>query len=183
MSLTTQDTGLHWFALSVRGNKVFEARDELAPDCADTYVPVAIRTDASGHRVPAPAVSRLLFVRTTAEQVLALEARAAADPRRCQFFIYRNMARTAPQVIPEAQMRMFILVSSAGEADLVYLDPDTMPPYRTGQRVRVIEGIFSGAEGYVRRVRRDRRVVVEIEGLCAVALPFLHHTFLQPVNE
>lgn len=174
---------LHWFALSVKNNKVFDARDELSPDCDDVYAPVSVRVDASGRKVPCPAVSRLLFVRTTLGHILELEQLAAADQRRCRFFVYRDAMREAPQIIPEGQMRMFMLVSSAGDADLVYLAPETMPAYRKGQRVRVIEGVFKGAEGYVRRVRRDRRVVVEIEGLCAVALPFLHHSFLQPVNE
>lgn len=182
MQSPSGEGAFRWFALSVRNNKVFDARDELAPECDDVYAPVSVRVDASGRRVPCPAVSRLLFVRTTRDKIMELERRAAADHRRCGFFVYRDVQRREPQVIPEGQMRMFILVSSAGDADLVYLSPDAAPSYRQGQRVRVIEGVFKGAEGYVRRVRRDRRVVVQIEGVCAVALPFLHHSFLAPVD-
>lgn len=170
-----------WYALSVRNNKVLEARDQLAAACAETYVPMAVREDARGRIVPCPAVSRLLFVRTTSDALVELEKISVVVPGRYPFFVYRGLDRR-PQRIPESQMRMFMLVSSAGpDAGLVYIDPLPAPTLKSGQRVRVTEGVFRGTEGYVRRVRRDRRVVVQIEGLCAVALPFIHASFLQPL--
>ena len=48
--------------------------------------------------------------------------------------------------------------------------------------VRVTEGPFRGAEGYVKRIRRDRRLLVSIEGIVAVATAFIEPQFLEEIS-
>ena len=43
-------------------------------------------------------------------------------------------------------------------------------------------GVFEGAEGVLVRVKGDRRVVVAIEGLVAVATTFIHPSMLEKIN-
>ncbi|MCM1035924.1 MAG: UpxY family transcription antiterminator [Bacteroides sp.] len=168
-----------WYALNVRPGREFDTRDRLSSLVDAVYLPLAQTIDSRGHKVERPAVSRLLFVQAPAGQLLDLEREALQSGR--PFYIYRDAGHTTPQAIPDSEMRMFMLVSSAPDAGLLFIDtPGTA--YATGQRVRVTDGIFKGAEGRVRRVRRDRRVVVQIEGICAVALPFLHSSLLQPLD-
>ena len=172
----------HWFALSVYRNKVFEARDYFKSAGYITYLPIVQTLDAQHRTVECPAVSRLLFVKTTIESIISEERLSLSASDHCpRFYIYRCADRQTPQIIPEPQMQMFILVSSAGESDLVYYSLNGAQNYKQGDHVRVIDGIFKDAEGYVRRVKDDRRVVVEIEGICAVALPFIHYRFLQKI--
>ena len=168
-----------WYALSVRPGREFDVRDRLAPLVDSVYLPLTVATDARGKRIERPAVSRLLFVRADASVLLELERESLEKGR--PFYIYRDVEHTAPQPIPDAQMRMFLLVSSAPDAGLLYIGTPGAQ-YAAGQRVRVTDGIFKGAEGRVRRIRRDRRVVVQIEGICAVALPFIHASLLQPLD-
>ena len=65
---------------------------------------------------------------------------------------------------------------------LLYLDPSE-PALRKGTRVRIIGGVFAGVEGEFVRVRNDRRVVVSIDGVMAVATTFIHPSLVEPIIE
>ena len=49
--------------------------------------------------------------------------------------------------------------------------------------MRVLEGPLKGAEGYVKRIRKDRRLLVSIEGFIAVATSFIPFQFLEKVSD
>jgi transcription antitermination factor NusG len=49
--------------------------------------------------------------------------------------------------------------------------------------VRIIGGMFAGAEGVFVRVKGDRRVVVNIEGLVAVATTFVHPSMIEKITD
>ena len=53
--------------------------------------------------------------------------------------------------------------------------------FRKGERVRVTGGIFEGVEGEFIRVKNDRRVVVSIRGVMAVATTFIHPSLIEPI--
>ena len=52
-----------------------------------------------------------------------------------------------------------------------------------GDRVRVTEGVFKGAEGYITRVHGTKRFVVVIEGIAAVATSYIPGKFLEKLTE
>jgi hypothetical protein len=47
----------------------------------------------------------------------------------------------------------------------------------------VLEGPLKGAEGYIKRIRKDRRLLVAIEGFIAVATSFIPFQYLEKVPE
>ncbi len=88
----------------------------------------------------------------------------------------------APARIPPSEMAIFRLVTSSGESGLEYLS-DNQGRYTVGQRVRVLQGPFKGAEGHICRIRGNRRLVVSINGICAVATSYVPACFLQKLPE
>ena len=48
--------------------------------------------------------------------------------------------------------------------------------------MRVIGGQFKGYEGHVQRVKKNKHVIVKIEGVCLVMLPFIHPDLLEPID-
>ena len=52
---------------------------------------------------------------------------------------------------------------------------------RSGVRVRVTEGPFKGAEGYIKRIKGNRRLIVSIEGVVAVATTYIPGCFLEKI--
>ena len=56
--------------------------------------------------------------------------------------------------------------------DVIYLQ-EISAKLREGQRVRVKVGPFEGVEGTVIRVKKSRRVMVELPGMLAIATTFV----------
>lgn len=194
---------LGWYALKVFFNKVFDIEDLLAGAGFETYIPVRkvelkgeeflrvkkrlalqddLRNDRKyeqlGPRIykREPVVTSLLFVRAGEKDVPWI-----TDQVEGRGFVYRTADRKRPSVIPDRQMAMFRLVASSGEDGLEFFSDERLVNYAQGDRVRVKEGPLKGAEGYIKRIRRDRRLLVAIEGFVAVATSFIPPELLEKV--
>ena len=198
-----EESTLHWYALKVFFSKVFEMEAALSEMDLETYIPVRkVQLKGEEHLRAArrlatpdetrrdnqylqagpvifkrePIVTSLMFVRAPEEKLPAISERVFGKG-----FIYRTADGTRPSVIPDKQMAMFQLVCSSGEQGLEYYSDEDMTRYKSGDRVRVLEGPLKGAEGYIKRIRKDRRLLVAIEGFIAVATTFIPPQFLEKV--
>jgi transcription antitermination factor NusG len=125
-----------------------------------------------------PVVNSLLFVRTTDEGILQVSK--AYDGKG---FVYKTVDRKKPYVIPDREMAIFRMVTSSGAGGLKFFSDESLTRYKQGDRVRVTEGLLKGAEGYVKRIGKDRRLLVSIEGFVAVATSFIPLKYLEKVPE
>ena len=82
--------------------------------------------------------------------------------------------------VPLEQMRSFMLVTGTEDERLMLVQEQSVE-LKAGTRVRVTGGIFAGAEGILTKVAgaRERRVVVRIEGLVAVATPHIERELIE----
>lgn len=175
----------HWYALSVYGNKVLTMDETLRDLGFKTYVPVVetLRPyrDGKARKVTVPAVSRLMFVHSDAEKILGLE-----QDERYPIHIYRTLETNPYErkliVIPDRQMQTFMLVSGSNTSGLEYFSERDLT-FKPGSHVRVIDGPFKGCEGHIKRIKGNRRLVVEIEGICAVATGYIPSPFLEYIPD
>jgi transcription antitermination factor NusG len=100
--------------------------------------------------------------------------------------IYRCADSTEPAPIPEEEMRMFILVTSATDgSDVDLLGESLLGPdpkvfdFKPGEKVRVTEGPFKGAEGVIKRIKKDRKLLVAVQGVVVVAISNIPARFLE----
>ena len=196
---------LRWYALKVFYNKVFEIEDELIRAGLETYIPVR-KDELKGdefHRIrkrlATPDESRndrryeqagpkiykrvtivasLLFVRCPDVSLPWIES-ILYD----RGFIYKTADRKKPSVIPDRQMDMFRLVTASGDENLEFFSDESITRYAQGDKVRVKAGPLKGAEGYIKRIRRDRRLLVAIEGFIAVATSYIPPQLLEKVSD
>lgn len=98
-----------------------------------------------------------------------------------KIYFYLNPERKYPEPIPERQMNNFILVTSVSD-DLIPLGEVTQELLK-GDKVRVIGGLFEGAEGVIKRIKGDHRLIVSIDCFTAVATCFIRSDFLEKINE
>lgn len=83
--------------------------------------------------------------------------------------------------MPDEQMDLFMKICSIKDSGLEYLGEDG-PQFHQGDRVRVIDGIFKGFEGHIKRIKHDRKLIVTIEGVAAFATRFIPPAFLEKIN-
>ena len=78
-------------------------------------------------------------------------------------------------IVPNKDMRRFIAVSGTYNDHLLYFQPDELNLSK-GAKVRVIGGEFAGQEGIFLKVKgvRDRRVIIQIQGVIAVDMATIH---------
>ena len=85
--------------------------------------------------------------------------------------------------VPEEQMHNFMLITGTEDERLMLLQPESVD-IALGTRVRITGGLFAGAEGVLIKVAgaRDRRVVVKIDGVAAVATPKIEKELLEIIE-
>ena len=144
-------------------------------DC-ECYVPkqevVTVNSDGKKVCHLRPAIAGLLFLKVADSQVRHIKDKINGHA------MFYPAPDGSPAMIPEREMVMFRLVTSAHADGLEYLS-DNSADYSVGQRVRVVQGPFRGAEGVIRRIRGNRRLVVSISGICVVATSYIPASFLE----
>lgn len=177
MNQTQLTNSTSWYAIRTR--EPLRAEKELAPMCDEVFYPTTVVKTVYGKNRPRPIIPHVLFVRTVGRRLLALEHQGRVHPDgNLPFWIYRNPGTSEIQPIsPRSITLLRLIVSDTSEPARVY-NPTTFTP---GQPVRIVGGIYKDYEGFVKRIGRKRHVVVEIEGLCMVALPHIHPDLLQPL--
>lgn len=87
-----------------------------------------------------------------------------------------------PMIIADKQMQSFIAVAGSPDEQVIYLD-SVQANLKKGDRVRVTDGIWKGTEGVLVRIKRNKRVLVYIQGIVAVATTYIHPSLLEIINE
>lgn len=154
---------VRWYAIKVYYNRMTQLREQLTVDGIRFFIPSM--------------VSSLLFVQASKDYLIQFE-----EGYRGRLWVYRDLLTGKPSAIPEREMEVFIFVCTAGQQGLSYLGEDK-PEYHKGDRVRVTNGVFKGAEGYIKRIKKDRRLVVSIRGVVAVATSYIPPQFLEIISE
>lgn len=129
--------------------------------------PASYKTAAQTKLVPA--VSNLLFVRGEQDDLYEFfKGIGEGCPAR---FIWDKVTRN-PVTVSDKAMADFITVSNAMLEDTIYLT-ELNSTLREGQKVRILEGPFKGVEGRIVRIRRSRRILVELPGMLSIAATFI----------
>ena len=122
-----------------------------------------------------PAVGNLCFAYSTRAELEDF-IRGYGDTSPVHF--YWDRTANKPLTVPEKAMNDFIAVSSTLDEDLIYITEITSK-LREGQTVKVKEGPFKGVEGKVVRIRKSRRILIELPGMLAVATTYIQPEYLE----
>ncbi len=175
-SSTETSNTTNWYALKVFYNRVAKIETLLKGRDIESYIPMkSVEQVVAGHKVRRrkPAISSLMFMRCSEAEASDLQKTLMGE-----VMVYRNRGERQPTAIPDNEMQMFIRVTSIDELGMEYLG-ESGEEWTTGDRVRVTGGIFQGAEGYIKRIKGNHRLVVAIEGIIAVATSYIPTCFLE----
>ena len=155
---------MNWYAAKVFFNRTAPLIAELDSEGTEYFWPREV-------------IPSLLFIHTTQQEITQFGSRHYE-----RLWVYKMVGTRTPSVIPDREMEVFRFVVTAGRDGLELLGDDK-PEYHEGDRVVVTGGPFKGAEGHIKRIKKDRRLVVTIRGVVAVATTFIHPSLLKRVDE
>lgn len=157
-----------------------KVKRELDSMRIENFLPMKYRMVTRGERRVkelVPAIHNLIFVNITASDLKEYKATTTLPIRYIM-----NRETREPIVIPQQQMDNFIAVAGNETEQLIYLEPN-IANFKKGDKVRITGGVFEGAEGYFMRIKGDRRVVVCINGIAAVATTFIHPSLVEKIDD
>ena len=180
--MTTTEVQQQWFALRVTYCRELKVQKILEEKGIRTFVPMRmIREERDGKivRRHVPAVNNLVFA-CADQQTLYEYIRSEGEYSMTRFIWDRSTRR--PIMVPAKQMEDFIRICASGDDDTLFLS-ELDEKLRNGTRVRVVFGPLAGVEGRVVRIRKSRRILVELPNLLSVASTYVPLEYLEPLPE
>ncbi len=169
-----------WFAIRVTYHRELKVKEDLESRGITCFVPMQYRREERNGvmlKRLVPSVHNLIFVYIKPSDMAEYKKTSDMPIRYIM-----NRETRKPITVPTREMENFIKVAGTFEEKLIYLNPD-LGDFAKGERVRIIGGMFAGAEGVFVRVKGDRRVVVNVEGLVAVATTFVHPSMIEKITD
>ena len=177
-----------WFPMRVTYQREMKVKAELDRLEIENFIPMTYRFtesrkqgDTELRRELVPAINNLIFVHSTKERISELKvSNELLEPLRYMIDQTAGEAHTI-MTVPDKQMENFMRVASVTDDSVMFLDETTIVG-KEGKRVEIMGGPFEGVTGVIRRVKRCKRVVVELEGIACVAIAFVPVGLLKEIE-
>ena len=169
-----------WYAIRVTYNRELKVKEDLDARGITNFVPMQYRREERGGVMVkrlVPSVHNLIFINMTPSEMTEYKKTTTLPIR---YIMDRETHK--PITVPNREMENFIKVAGTYDEKLIYLNPDP-GDFTQGERVRVIGGEFAGAEGIFVRVKGDRRVLINIPGVVAVASTYVHPSMIEKITD
>lgn len=160
------------------------AQMQMEEQGIECYVPLKrVRRMVRGRLVwkPEAALHNYIFVHSSLDVIKNIKTK---DIPYLRYLMGTGLdGQRKPLYVRDDDMKNFIAITSQETEKIKYLDPDFID-LKVGDRVRVLEGPFKGLEGVYMRTagRHEKRVVVKIMGLVAVATPALRSASVEKIE-
>ena len=170
----------HWYAMRVTYSREVQMKDQLEQRGIECFIPMRYHTRViRGRKVKIlkPVIHNLLFAHASKTEIQ--EAKKYYE--YLQYMIDREHQKI---IVPDAQMQTFIAVAGTYDDQLIWINPEDLN-LKKGTRVRITAGHFAGQEGTFVKVKgaRDKRVVIAVQGVIAVAMATLHPSLIEVIKD
>ena len=169
-----------WYAMRATYRREPDAMRLLEKENLGCFVPMQYKISIKKGkkvRVLVPVVHNLLFVHARPSELKRVKSQVA-------YLQYITDTRSGQKIIiPDNEMQRFIAIAGSYSDHLLYFQPDELNLSK-GTRVRITGGDFEGQEGIFLKVKgsRDRRVVIAIQGVIAVAMATIHPDLIEVIK-
>ena len=169
-----------WFAMRATYRRELEAMHLLEKANLGCFIPMQYKISIRrGRKVRAlvPVIRNLVFVHARPSEVQRFKSQIT-------YLQYITDTRSGQKIIiPDHDMRRFIAVAGTSNDHLLYFQPEELNLSK-GTKVRITGGDFEGQEGVFLKVKgaRDRRVVIAIQGIIAVAMATIHPDLIEVIR-
>ena len=178
-----KDNCTSWSYLFVHNQKVKSIEELLKKDRVTYFVHKTIkyvprhRTRGGMCEVETPSVSGLIFLQGTPKTL-----QDYLDKNIKPYKLCKNCSTGKVATIPCNQMEPFMRVAETEPERLRFLLRPFVYYSKNRTLLRIMTGEYAGLEGYVIRIARDRKLVMDVGGM-AVALSGVHAERFEEVNK
>lgn len=153
-----------------------QAREILGKVGVECYVPMKMERTEKGTRL-VPAVHNLIFVRTERS---FMDSWKRGHEEDCPLRYAMDSATGKPMIVRDREMEDFVRVTDAAGSEIMYLDNPAVTIER-GKEVEIVVGQYAGVRGKIIRILRDRKVVVSVGNVVAVAISGIPFAWMREV--
>lgn len=178
-----KDNCTSWSYLFVHNQKVKSIEEQLKKDGVTHFVHKTIkyvprhRNRGGMREVETPSVSGLIFLQGNPEIL-----QDYLDKNIKPYKLCKNCSTGKVATIPCNQMEPFMRVAETEPERLRFLLRPFVYYSKNRTLLRIVTGEYAGLEGYVIRIARDRKLVMDVGGM-AVALSGVHAERFEEVNK
>lgn len=161
-----------WYVLRATYSREMKIQAQLNGLGVRCFIPMMWRrkaSDTNADKKLVPAVNNLCFVYWTRQDI---DDYIRSFGEKSPVAYYWDRIAGKALTVPDDAMENFIKVASTLDEDLIYLTAIS-EKLREGQAVKVKDGPFAGVVGRIVRIRKSRRILVEIPGMLAVATTYV----------
>lgn len=177
---------LQWYPMRVtygRDERMFRIKQQLDTEGVENFLPLRYKYQKTEtwniEQELVPAIHGLIFVLSTREKLTELKmTRKEFEPMHYMTNLLAGDTDKSILTVPISQMQNFMRVASVQDNRFVYLDNMDFVA-KPGKKVRITDGDFKGVEGVIKRIKKNKCVVVQIEGIAAIALTFVPSAWLE----
>ena len=173
---------IRWYPMRVTYHRELRIKEQLDLLGIENYVPMHydLANSSDGPRKTlVPAIHNLIFVHASQEVLTRLKMyQKEFEPMR---YMMKASADGHTEIlhVPDHQMENFMRVASAQDDTIIFLD--ARDSTNMGRRVRITAGRFKGVEGVIKRIRKNKYFLIQIDGVAAVAITYVPADCLEPL--
>ena len=173
---------IRWYPMRVTYHRELRIKEQLDLLGIENYVPMHydLANSSDGPRKTlVPAIHNLIFVHASQEVLTHLKMhRKEFEPMR---YMMKTSAEGHTEIlhVPDRQMENFMRVATAQDDTIIFLD--ARDSANMGRCVRITAGRFKGVEGIIKRIRKNKYFLIQIDGVAAVAITYVPADCLEPL--
>ena len=177
--MSKNDNKKCWFAMRVTYSREMKMKEVLENKGIECFIPMRYQTiiiKGRKAKILKPVIHNLLFAYASKAEI----QEAKKDYDYLQYIIDSEHQKI---IVPDKQMKTFIAVAGTYDDQLIWINSEDIN-LKKGTRVRITAGEFEGQEGTFIKVKgaRDKRVVIAIQGIIAVAMATLHPSIIEEIK-
>ena len=176
-----------WYVFRASYGREDRAKDYIVED--GTFVYIAKRyarktVNGKQKKVLETLIPNLLFVYTTEDKADEYVKRTPALSFLTYYYNHFEIdddQKNPPLTVSCKEMENFIIATCNSSEHLKFVD-ESQCHFKSGEIVKVIDGIFKGAEGRVARVAGQQRVVLSLSSIGLISTAYIPTAFLRRID-
>ena len=179
----TKDTH-HWYALRTTYGREKKVYTYLTSKNVVAFYPTLKRikiVDGKRVAIEESRIPNIFFAYGTEDELKAFVYDNVNLPYLRFYYRHTHVGNKivkVPLIVPDDQMNSLKIICAADSDDIV-ASTEVVEKFKSGQKVRIIDGKFKGVVGVVARYHSQQRVGIVIDGLLTVCTAFVPSAFIE----